>query len=297
MDWKAIPSLAALRAFEALVRHGSQSAAARDLNVTHAAISQHLRALEAEFGEELATRVGQGMEPTPAGRALAEALGDGFARIAQGVAQLRASTASRPVVVTLTPSFAEAWLMPRIGAFWAAHPDIELRLSPAQGLVDMQRDGIDVAIRFGAGAWPGVEAEPFALNKFVVIAAPGFTKARRLSDLGQLTAHDWFFSRASGEQRIWGAAVGVDFDQIGARELANNGMVVSAVRAGLGLSIQAKALVEPDIASGQLVALYEGDAGALGYHIVTRPGFVTPGAQAFITWLRKAVRREAKQGA
>ena len=85
MDWSRIPSLAALRAFEALARHNSLSAAARDLNVTHAAIAQHLRALETHFGESLATRDGQTMKLTETGRDLADALGEGFGRIAEGV--------------------------------------------------------------------------------------------------------------------------------------------------------------------------------------------------------------------
>jgi len=290
MDWKSIPSLASLRAFEALARLGSLSAAARELNVTHAAVSQHLRALESEFGDALAEREGQGMGLTDAGRDLATALSDGFSRIAEGVAQLRDRKAARPVVVALTPSFAEAWLMPRMGAFWDANPDIEVRLVPGVALTDMRRDGVDVAIRFGGGAWPGLKAEPLALSAFVVVAAPGFTKARGLRDLARLSAHDWFFSGASVEQRIWGQAIGVDFDAIGAREMANNGLVVSAVRAGLGLSIQAKALVEPDLAAGHLVALHEGDAAGLGYYIVTRPDALSPGTQIFVRWLRRLAR-------
>ena len=183
MDWKDLPSLASLRAFEALARQGSLSAAARELNVTHAAVSQHLRHLETEFGEVLARRDGQGMQLTEAGHELAAALGEGFARIAEGVLTLRNRRETRPVVVALTPSFAEVWLMPRIGAFWAAHPEVELRLVPSTGLSDMRREGIDIAIRFGRGDWPGIEAEPLALSRFVVVAAPGFTRARTLADL------------------------------------------------------------------------------------------------------------------
>ena len=293
MDWKDIPSLASLRAFDALARHGSLSAAARELNVTHAAVSQHLRALESDFAEPLARREGQGMVLTEAGHELAAALGDGFARIAEGVARLRDRRVARPVVVALTPSFAEAWLMPRIGAFWAAHPEIEVRLVPGIALTDLRRDGVDLAIRFGAGHWPGVQSEPLDLSRFAVVAAPGYTKARSLADLDKLTGHDWFFSTASSEQRVWGAAIGADFDKVGAREMANNGLVLSAVRAGLGLSIQAMALVQPDLATGQLVSLHEGDAEGLGYYIVTRDDPPSPGARKFLSWLRRAARNGA----
>lgn len=292
MDWSRIPSLSALRAFDALARHGSLSAAARDLNVTHAAIAQHLRALETHFGESLATRDGQTMRLSETGRDLAEALGEGFGRIAEGVTEIMDRNAIRPITVTLTPSFAEAWLMPRMGAFWSSHPEVEVRLVPSIALSDLRRDGIDLAIRFGNGDWPGHEVEPLAVSRFVVVAAPTYTKAQTLDELGRLGAHDWFFSSAANEQRVWGAAIGVDFDKVGAQDMANNGMVLSAVRAGLGLSIQSRALVLPDLQSGQLTTLYEGDPEGLGYYVVTRPGVLTPGARAFRAWLRKMAQAQ-----
>jgi LysR family glycine cleavage system transcriptional activator len=292
MDWKTIPSLAALRAFDAFARHGSFSAAARELNVTHAAIAQHVRALEAHFGEALAERQGQTMCLTATGRELAQALGEGFDIIADGVGRIADRNAQRPIMVTLTPTFAETWLMPRIGSFWAAHPDIEVRLAPSVELVDLRRDGIDLAIRFGQGNWPGHEVEPLAVNSFVVVAAPGYAKARSLDDLGRLNRLDWFFATASNEQRVWGRALGIDYASLGAQELANNSMVLSAVRAGLGVSIQAQALVESDIASGQLTSIHEGDPEGLGYYIVTRPGVLAPGAAAFRRWLKKTARAQ-----
>ncbi|MAM63400.1 LysR family transcriptional regulator [Maritimibacter sp. UBA3975] len=293
MDWSRIPSLAALRAFEALSRHGTLSAAARDLNVTHAAIAQHLRTLETHFGEGLASRDGQTMRLTETGRELADALGDGFSRISEGVGAILDRNAIRPITVTLTPSFAEVWLMPRMGQFWAKHPDVEVRLVPSVGLADLRRDGIDLAIRFGTGAWPGYEVEPLAVSRFAVVAAPDYTKARSIEELGRLGAYDWYFSSAANEQRIWGRTIGIDFERIGAQDMANNGMVLSAVRAGLGLSIQSLALVEPDISSGQLTTLYEGDPEGLGYYVLTRPGVLTPGARTFRTWLRRMAQAQA----
>jgi len=288
MDWKALPSLAALRAFDALARAGSLSAAGRDLNVTHAAVAQHLRALEDFFGETLATRDGQAMRLSDTGRELATALGEGFDRIGEGVARIVDRKANRPVVVTLTPSFAETWLMPRIGGFWAAHPEIEIRLAPTNALADLRRDGIDLAIRFGAGDWPGCESDPFDMSRFVVVAAPGYTAARSLDALLAGQAHTWFFSAAASEQRVWGEAIGVDFGAERLRELPSNALVLGAVRAGLGLAVQSRTLVAPDIAAGTLVALHEDDARGLGYFIVTRPGVLSPGARRFVRWLKTA---------
>lgn len=293
MDWSRIPSLSALRAFEALARNGTLSSAARELNVTHAAIAQHLRKLETDLGEKLATRDGQALRLTDNGEELALALAEGFGRITEGVTTILDRSALRPITVTLTPTFAETWLMPRIGAFWIAHPDIELRLVPSISLADLRRDGIDLAIRFGQGDWPGLEVEPIAVSNFAVVAAPGYTTARSLSGLGDLSKRNWIFSDAAREQRVWGQRIGVDFTDVGAQEMPSNSLVLSAVRAGLGLSIQSRALVGADIENGHLVSLHEGDAEGLGYHLVTRPGVLSPGARVFRSWLRKTAKAES----
>lgn len=293
MDWSRIPSLASLRAFEALSRHGSLSAAARELNVTHAAISQHLRKLEDHFAEPLAQREGHTMVLTATGLALAEALSAGFGQIGEAVTSILDETAARPVRITLTPTFAETWLMPRVGAFWDAHPDVELNLNPSPGLVDLRRDNYDMGIRFGRGVWPGVESEPLIMSSYVVVAAPGFTKANTLAALGDLEKLPWFYSPGSKEHRIWGETLGLDFEALGMRSMATHNMVLSAVRSGLGLAIEARTLVSADIASGQLRVLHEGDPEGLGYHIIQRPGAVlSPGARTFRTWLKRAAQAQ-----
>jgi len=172
MDWRNIPSLSALRAFEAAARCQSFSQAARELNVTHAAIAQHVRALEAEFSESLIRRQGRGIATTPAGQALAEQLRAGFSVIAEGIQELRDQSPDRPLNIAVTPAFATNWLMPRIGEFWALHPDIALNINPSTKLVDLKGDGFDLAIRFGKGAWPGTSPEILTEGSFLVVAHP-----------------------------------------------------------------------------------------------------------------------------
>lgn len=293
MDWSRIPSLSALRAFEALARNGTLSAAARELNVTHAAISQHLRRLESHFGQVLAQRDGQTLRLTEPGLALARSLEDGFATISDGVSALLDAAADGPVRVTLTPTFAETWLMPRIGRFWAANPDVELHLNPSAGLADLRRDGLDLGIRFGRGSWPGVDAEPFLHSSFVVVAAPDFTPHDRLDQIEDIQSLPWFYSPGSKEHGIWGETLGLDFSRSNVQAVETHGMVLSAVRAGLGLAIEARTLVDADIVSGQLKPLYEGDAEGLGYYIIQRPGSVlAPGAQAFRRWLLREAQAQ-----
>ena len=173
MNWRDVPSLAALRAFNAAARAGSFSQAARELNVTHAAIAQHVRAVEAELGMSLLVRQGRGVVLTEAGARLADSLADGFGQIIAGVKAVRADVDSRPLSITATHNFVESLLMPRISQFWAKHPEIALSIVPSNKLVDLRRDGFDLGIRYGDGQWPGLETTHLLAADYTVVAAPG----------------------------------------------------------------------------------------------------------------------------
>lgn len=178
MDWRNIPSLSALRAFEAAARLRSFTKAADELNVTHAAIAQHVRALEAEFAEPLIQRQGRGVAATLHGQRLADQLTEGFMVISDGVADLRNVSENRPLNLTVTPAFASNWLMPRIGDFWNAHPEIQLNINPHMRLVDLRAEGFDIAIRYGEGVWPGLDAKLLTDGDFWVVATPGLLAGR-----------------------------------------------------------------------------------------------------------------------
>lgn len=286
MNWSDLPSLSALRALEATARLSSFSAAARELNVTHAAVAQHVRALEAEFGCELVFRQGTGMALTEAGRNLAVSLSEGFGTIASGVRDLRSYRSNQPLKVALTPTFAENWLMPRLGEFWAQHPDIEVVLHPSSAVVDMRRDGFDLAIRYGQGAWKGLEAELLVNANYVVVATPELAAKARTGDIKSLCSLPWVFEARRQEQRVWAEDVGLDLSNAAISNLPTNALVLSAVRAGLGLSIQGRALVENDLKQGALVGLYEAPRTSLGYYLVTRPGVQSTGLKTILRWLR-----------
>ncbi|SFR34147.1 LysR family transcriptional regulator [Litoreibacter janthinus] len=293
MDWHDIPSLSALRAFEATARHNSFSAAARELNVTHAAIAQHVRGLEADFGAELVFRQGAGMGLTDAGRALALSLGEGFSTIASGVRDIRALRQNRPLTVGMTPTFAENWLMPRIGAFWTEHPEIELVLQPSYAVVDMRRDGLDLAIRYGHGEWAGLDTELLVNANYVVVGAPELAAKGEGSSMKDLCALPWVFETQRLEQRVWAQEVGLDLSCTPITKLPTNALVLSAARAGAGLSIQGRALVERDLKSGNLVCLHEAPLSTLGYYLVTRPVARSEALKIFVRWLKSVVAAEA----
>jgi LysR family glycine cleavage system transcriptional activator len=288
MDWRDIPSLSALRAFEATARHASFSGAARELNVTHAAIAQHVRALEAEFGAALVQRQGQGMGLTDAGLRLATGLGAGFATIAGAVRELRQDKAAQPLRISLTPSFAEIWLMPRLGGFWREHPEIELALLPSPGVVDLRREGFDVAIRFGQGDWPGTHVQAVLASPFVVVAGPDYAgSARHLHELGDLSAQKWVFTAASNEQLVWGRSLGLDTAAMRVTEMPTTTLVHAAVRAGYGLSVQLKSIVDRDLAEGRMVSLLEGESGRLAYYVLTPAPLMGARVRTLVQWLSR----------
>ena len=286
MDWRDIPSLSALRAFEAMARLGSFSAAARELNVTHAAVAQHVRGLEAEFGEALARRAGSGMELTEEGQRLAAALSQGFGQIAAGVRELRQARGARPLQVTLTPSFAENWLMPRLGGFRVAHPDIPLALIPHQGVSDLVRDGYDLGLRFGRGHWPGVTAQMLVPANFVIVGTPELLEGTDPDDLQALARLPWYVEEGWDETRLWAEAAGLDLEFSDVTSFPVNTMALSAVRSGLGLALQARALVEGDLKAGRLVALHQVAPSELGYYIVTPEGRLPARVKLLIDWLK-----------
>jgi len=285
MDWSALPPLTMLRAFEAAARHGGYSAAGRELNVTHAAVAQQVRGLEARLGVALMRREGRGVTPTAEGRALAVGLNAGLEAMREALDVLAQDVAARPVAVTLTPGFAASWLTPRLTRLRARHPELELRLNPTSDVVDMLKGEHDLAIRYGAGDWPGLASEPLLEAPIAVLAAPSLLRGRAIREPGDLLALPWLQESGSREWRSWMAAHGVrGIRRTGVTELPGY-MLLEALRQGVGVGMVARAFVEDDIAAGRLVALFD-EGGAAGYHIVRRPGPLRRDAALLIDWLR-----------
>ena len=288
MDWRDVPSLAALRAFEAAARAGSFSAAASELNVTHAAVAQHVRAVEAHLGTSLLVREGRGMALTDDGTKLAAALAGGFGQIIAGVRTLAADAETRPLSVSVTPSFAENWLMPRLAKFWASHPGFNMAIPPDERVVDLRRDGFDMAIRYGKGVWPGVEATRLAGADFTVVAIPELLAGRKVTSFDDLYDLPWIFEAAHKEYRRWIEASGFDLSRCQMNELHSTGMVLGAVRAGAGVSVVSYALVADDIAAGRLSNLMPRHDDGHGYFIVHATGGMSDRVKTLKKWLLQA---------
>ncbi|MEO0751909.1 MAG: LysR family transcriptional regulator, partial [Pseudomonadota bacterium] len=172
MNWHTLPPLSALRAFAAFTEAGTVAKAGDALGVSHAAVSQQIRALEGHMGLTLVDRSSRALELTPEGAQLAEALTEGFGVMDRSIAALTGADAQRPVHISTTQLFAMTWLMPRLLDFQDKHPGIDLMVNPSAELTDPGPGGFDLALRFGSGNWPGLEAEMLVPTDIVVTAAP-----------------------------------------------------------------------------------------------------------------------------
>ena len=285
MDWTQIPSLHALRAFEATSRLRSFSKAAAELNVTHAAIAQHVRALESEFGESLVFRQGRGLALTEQGKQFAQTLRAGFLEIETAVMDLRTQGETRPLNISATPAFAGQWLMPRIGDFWAKHPDIMLNINPSIQVVDLIRDRYDVAIRYGTGDWANLNSKRLLHGDFCVVARPDIVAGRLAKCLDDVQDIPWLLEGSMMERTTLLESVGVDFTTASVKTFATNEMVLSAVHAGLGMSLQTGALVRSQIANGSLVNICDLAQDTLSYFVVTPNGTPHKDLKTFENWL------------
>jgi LysR family glycine cleavage system transcriptional activator len=288
IDWRALPPLSALRAFAAVAEHGSLSQAARALNVTHPAIAQQVRTLEEALGLPLVTRQGRGMALTPEGARLAAALSDGFATIAAAVSDLRANQADRPVRVSLTAGFAAQWLMPRLRDFWNRHPDIGVSLHPDPRLIDLRAEGVDLAIRYGDGKWPGLEATFLASARLAVAASPDLVLGNAPMTTAELAVADWVLARDWPEQDNYLRSLGLDPERLSRTDMTTEELAIAAARQGLGLVVESLALLEDDVTAGRLIVVHDSRDRLPAYFLVRAPGRLSPSARAFADWLLSA---------
>jgi LysR family transcriptional regulator, glycine cleavage system transcriptional activator len=285
-DWLQFPPLSALRAFEAAARMNGFSAAARALNVTHAAVAQQVRALERELGTSLIHREGRGMRMTPEGARLSAALSDGFGSIQGAIAAIRARRDGDPVTVTITPNFASQWLMPRLWKFWDEHPEITVSLRPDHRILDLRREGIDLGIRFGNGGWPGVDAEFLVSARYMVVGAPAILGDARTLTPDQMRNMPWVGEENWPERANWLRAMGLDPTKLNMTSFATEELALAAARQGYGLHVESAALIEQDLSDGRLRAVFDPQQDRPGYFIVTPPGLHRSAARTFIRWLK-----------
>lgn len=290
LDWRDMPPLSALRAFAAVADSGSVVAAAARLGVTHAAISQQIRALEKVLDLPLVSRAGRKVELTEHGRQLAQGLNHGFAEILRSVSALTESQRERPLQVTTTAMFASTWLVPRLGSFRLAHPGVDLVLDPSPALRALEPGGFDAAIRHGTGDWPGFEVRKLMDAPLVVVAAPDLLDGPMESDRDALTNLPWLSELEQNEATLFLSRQGIEKALSGGVIHLPGNLMLDAARGGHGLAVVTEVLVAADIASGILRVVLR-DQTDRGYYLVTRSGVQRPPLRAFCRWLKTEAAR------
>ena len=245
----------ALRAFEATARERSLTKAAEALHLTHGAISHQIKALEADLGIRLVERAGRGIRLTDEGERFAARVRTAFAELTTAVQEITARANPLMLRVSVVPSFAARWLLPRIGRFFAVHPDIDLVVSANMAVVDFQRDDADVAIRYGFGQWDGVRVEHLLDDSFFPVCSPRIEGGvpKRPTDLARYT-----LLRADDEPWLpWFEAAGLDWpeptrgpmfnDSAHLMQAAAEGQGVALARATLLGNDKSRAFMLPNI--------------------------------------------------
>jgi LysR family glycine cleavage system transcriptional activator len=283
----ARPPLHALQGFVAAARHGNLSRAAASLHVTVSALSHQMRTLEERLGYPLLVREARGVRTTPEGQRLLERIAPHLDAIA---AALQPFAARRDEVLTIsaTPSMASAWLVPRLGAFLAAHPALELNLQSTERLADFSAsDAPDVALRIGRGAWPGLTSEHLFDEWLVPVASPGLVARMRAQ--GNPPLAQWpLLGDPDGEWNRWFESVGrpppTQFVAVFDDSESHHRAARDGVGVALGRLTRARLLLD----AGELVALSAQRIKAGYAHYLAYPARSEShrGFLAFRDWLR-----------
>ena len=252
---RRLPPLNSLRAFEAAARHMSFTRAADELNVTQAAISHQVKALEDWLGFSLFRRVNRTILLTVEGQTYLPTLRDAFDQIDAATRRLSKDDGPRVLTVSTMDSFAATWLVPRMKRFRAAHPEITVRVHTADQIVDYNREGIDCGIRYGRGDWDGMHVERLMSENMSPVCSPELLASgpplRQLDDLRHHTLlHDDMELNWSAWLRTHGIT---DIDTRAGPFFSHSNLTIQAAINGDGVALGRSALVAADIAAGRLV--------------------------------------------
>jgi LysR family glycine cleavage system transcriptional activator len=296
---RKLPPVRALVAFEAAGRHRNFTRAGEELLVTRVAVSRQIKLLEEHLGIALFHREPRNLRLTAGGERLYSVINHAFDRIVQVAEELHRDPTDKRITITTTPAAANYLLMPRIGRFRATHPDIDFRIESTLGMSDLTRDGVQLAIRYGPGSWPGTRAELLDYQMVIPTCSSGYFNERtKLESPEQLldekllhleTAYDpghtwpvWF--------REHGVKYRENHRQTRFTDFTN---LVQALLDGQGIGLVGPPLVRQFYDNRML-------SRALDLPLVQLQGFYltwpsdsppTPPVRTFMNWIRRELKR------
>jgi LysR family glycine cleavage system transcriptional activator len=285
-----LPPLNALRAFEAAARHRHMGHAARELGVTHGAVSRQVRLLEEHLGRRLFLRTGRGLALTDAGEELAAQAGRLFGDLARAVDRVAAQPTPALLRVGAPRAFTNRWLAPRLGGFCEAHPWLEVRMEGSFDEQELGRGEADVSVRFGDGQWAGLHVEGLGEEVLFPVCAPSLLHGpRALKRVEDLARHTLLHDAEGEEWALWLTAVGApaEVDPRRGPRLSELTAALAAAEAAQGVAIGRPSLVGRELARGRLVRPFPGEArDGLGYHLLATPRALRQQkVAAFRSWL------------
>jgi LysR family glycine cleavage system transcriptional activator len=270
---KRIP-VGPLRAFDVAARNLNLSAAAEEMNVTHAAVSRQVKQLEERLGVKLFERLPRGLKLTVHGALLAEGTREAFDRLASALEDVSVPAVRRKLMISTFSSLSTRWLMPRVQAFAALFPDTDLQVSTSARLVDFSREDVDIALRFGGGQYPGLHVRPMFKPKEIVVAAPALLKrGPPIRTFADLKAHTLLHDDSHRTWTHW-------LDAVGAKGVnprrgiicGDRNSMLAATLEGQGIGITSEIFAAGDLASGRLVKVFEAEVSAnFGIYAVCLP--------------------------
>lgn len=294
----AAPPLPALRTFEVAARHLSFTRAAGELHVTQGAVSQQIKQLEAALGFPLFHRGARGLTLTEKGAELAETAHSVFRRLFDKIDELTQAGEGGILTVSVSPSLAVKWLIPRLGRFYERHPEIDLRIRPEPMLIDIAAEAgsVDMAIRFGQGPFPGLAATPIMHETVFAVASPELLAKgpplRRAADLRHHTLLHSDSNQVSvnsmARWEVWLGILGVSgVDAAEGPTFPSSYMLLQAAIHGQGVALTWSALADDDLRAGRLVRLFDRAVeGSMSYFaLTTEAAALKPKVIAFRDWL------------
>lgn len=291
---RRLPPLNALRAFEAAARHLNFSRAADELSVTPGAVSQQIQNLEDYVGAALFKRTPRGLLLTDSAQMALPALREAFDRLAEAAALLTAAVDGRRLTLTAAPSFAAKWLVPRLGNFEAKYPQVDVWLSADMDLVDFGTGDVDLAIRYGAGPYPGLEAVRLMSETVVPVISPELAAANPINAPADLARHILLHDGSPDaddscpDWSMWLAARGVKgFDANRGPRFNQSSLVIEAAVSGRGVALAKRALAQDDLDAGRLIVPMPIATSVDFAYFVVHPKAKgrLPQVKAFVGWL------------
>jgi LysR family glycine cleavage system transcriptional activator len=301
-DLPVLPPLPALRAFHAAARFGRFRDAASALGITESAISHQVRKLEDWLSVRLFERSGPRIRLTPDGERYYAAIDPAFGEIRAATEALRAPAGRNRVSLTLPASLATYWLIPRLDGLEKTCPGIDLELVTTSRLIDLKREGVDLAIRYGGGQWPDVTVRCLMGEQLVPVARPGFVAAVEARDpAGTIAAKRLIMHTGYPQQWIeWSTANGHPPPVLtGALRFSSTEQILAAAAQGLGLAIGARPMVDQMLEARTLVAPFGGpgrDSEACYWLAWPKDQKPTVAAGKVARWLETQASRAIESG-